>query len=162
MQKYVYFVGWFFPFIANINTLFWWSGPQNFTPFPPDGCWIPEEWTVDMLIIIFARTFYYVSSCILCLTYNSKFVGKFINSKECLPNYNIYDWAKPNKLMHKISFRAFTLYLSIALFLCQNQNCPSMYKDMYYKANKWTTDLTSAKGRGGLLSEIDSVFHSLH
>lgn len=39
----------------------------------------------------------------------------------------------------------------------QQQNCPSsMYKEMYYKANKWTADLLTA-GRG---REFDSVFQS--
>lgn len=39
----------------------------------------------------------------------------------------------------------------------QQQNCPSsMYKEMYYKANKWTADILTA-GRG---REFDSVFQS--
>lgn len=29
----------------------------------------------------------------------------------------------------------------------QQQNCPSMYKEMYYRANKWTPELMSV-GRG--------------
>uniref|UniRef100_A0A182FIP3 Uncharacterized protein n=1 Tax=Anopheles albimanus TaxID=7167 RepID=A0A182FIP3_ANOAL len=40
------------------------------------------------------------------------------------------------------------------------QSCPTMYKDMYYKANRWTSEI-SARGRERGLPDIDSVFHSL-
>lgn len=41
--------------------------------------------------------------------------------------------------------------------LSQTQNCPTMYKDMLYKANKWTVDETmSMRGR-----DLDAVFSSM-
>lgn len=38
-----------------------------------------------------------------------------------------------------------------------------MYKDMFYKANKWTVDASmSMRGRERGLPDIDAVFTSLH
>lgn len=38
----------------------------------------------------------------------------------------------------------------------QQQNCPSMYREMYYKANKWTPELLTV----GRSRDFDSVFNS--
>lgn len=38
----------------------------------------------------------------------------------------------------------------------QQQNCPSMYKEMYYKANKWSPELLSV----GRSRDFDSVLNS--
>lgn len=40
-----------------------------------------------------------------------------------------------------------------------------MYKDMYYRANKWTAELTSpSMGRSGprTLADVDSVLQQIH
>ncbi|GAB0099902.1 carbonic anhydrase-related protein 10 [Sergentomyia squamirostris] len=41
----------------------------------------------------------------------------------------------------------------------QNQNCPTMQKEMYYRANKWTAEIT-LRGRERGFSE--SIFNPLH
>lgn len=47
--------------------------------------------------------------------------------------------------------------------LPQNQNCPSMYKDMFYRANKWTADLTMrTSGRERGITDLETVFHTIH
>lgn len=38
----------------------------------------------------------------------------------------------------------------------QQQNCPSMYREMYYKANKWAPELLTV----GRSRDFDSVFNS--
>lgn len=55
----------------------------------------------------------------------------------------------------------FVFSLSL-LFRPQTQNCPTMYKDMSYRANKWTVDATmSMRGRERSISDVDAVFGSL-
>ena len=46
----------------------------------------------------------------------------------------------------------------------QTQNCPTMYKDMFYKANKWTVDspMTMRTGRDRNMADIDAVFSSVY
>lgn len=50
------------------------------------------------------------------------------------------------------------------LFSFQTKNCPTMYKDMFYKANKWTVDSTMSmrSGRDRNMAEIDAVFTSVY
>lgn len=57
------------------------------------------------------------------------------------------------------------LFFWIFLFvLFQTPNCPTMYKDMFYKANKWTVDepLSMRSGRDRNMADIDAVFTSVY
>jgi hypothetical protein len=67
---------------------------------------------------------------------------------------------------NKVMFDNLFIYHKTVLYLVehvfknqqtQQTNCPSMYREMYYKANKWTNDLIPNRGRD---RDIDSIFHS--
>lgn len=60
---------------------------------------------------------------------------------------------------NKVNKRELRLVLFSRLLLPsqnQQQNCPSMYREMYYKANKWSPELLTV----GRSRDFDSVFNS--
>uniref|UniRef100_A0A182QJE7 Alpha-carbonic anhydrase domain-containing protein n=1 Tax=Anopheles farauti TaxID=69004 RepID=A0A182QJE7_9DIPT len=109
------------------------------------GCWESTVW------IILNKPIYITKQELYALR-------KLMQGSEQTPKAPLGNNARPLQALHHRTVRTNIDFANTGV--SKAQSCPTMYKDMYYKANRWTSEI-SARGRERGLPDIDSVFHSL-
>uniref|UniRef100_A0A182W4B9 Alpha-carbonic anhydrase domain-containing protein n=1 Tax=Anopheles minimus TaxID=112268 RepID=A0A182W4B9_9DIPT len=109
------------------------------------GCWESTVW------IILNKPIYITKQELYALR-------KLMQGSEQTPKAPLGNNARPLQALHHRTVRTNIDFANTGV--SKTQSCPTMYKDMYYKANRWTSEI-SARGRERGLPDIESVFHSL-
>ncbi|XP_055297178.1 carbonic anhydrase-related protein 10 [Sitodiplosis mosellana] len=110
------------------------------------GCWESTVW------IILNKPIYITKQELYALR-------RLMQGSEQTPKAPLGNNARPVQNLHHRTVRT-----NIDFKQSKTQNCPTMYKDMFYKANKWTVDtpMTMRTGRDRNMADIDAVFSSVY
>ncbi|XP_055713135.1 carbonic anhydrase-related protein 10 isoform X1 [Phlebotomus papatasi] len=110
------------------------------------GCWESTVW------IILNKPIYITKQELYALR-------RLMQGSEHTPKAPLGNNARPLQPLHHRTVRTNIDFQHSSKQQIQNQNCPTMQREMYYRANKWTAEIT-LRGRERGFSE--SIFHTLH